>query len=41
LLSNAVRFTQDGFITITIEPDMIKNIVLISVADTGIGMVIF
>ena len=39
LLSNAVRFTLNGSITIDIDFIHGKDILSISVTDTGIGMV--
>lgn len=39
LISNAIRFTQNGFITISIETEPQKDTLLVSVADSGIGMV--
>jgi two-component system, OmpR family, sensor histidine kinase VicK len=38
LISNAVKFTKVGTITITTEPDQDKNVILVSVKDTGSGI---
>lgn len=38
LLSNADKFTENGTITLKLEPDMRNRIVLFSVSDTGCGI---
>lgn len=38
LLSNAKKFTEAGSITIGVEADSEKDIVIVSVADTGCGI---
>ena len=38
LLDNAVKFTQAGNITLKCQPDSVRNLLIISVTDTGIGI---
>lgn len=38
LLSNALKFTKNGFISVTVEPDLDDNWLLFKVRDSGIGI---
>lgn len=38
LVSNAIKFTERGGVTVSVRPDLAAGWVTISVADTGVGM---
>ncbi len=38
LIGNAIKFTEDGYIELTINQEEEKNVIIFTVADTGIGI---